>query len=169
MSNAKLIRTLTRAAAALAEIAAGLQTTVESLSAIEADPKVAAPKKIAGPKQAAKTEGENRRPGRQPAPRLKIKIMREHWKMSFQEFDAAIRAAYPEVSGAQIKELKEELRAIKEEKGIEIKRGRPAAAVEDAKIVRETPAKKKPADVVETPVKKIKNRAPKLDDSLTNF
>lgn len=166
MSNAKLIRTLTRAAAALAEIAAGLQTTVESLSAIEA-PSPA--KKIAGPKPAAKTEGENRRPGRQPAPRLKIKILREHWKMSFQEFDAAIRAAYPEVSGAQIKELKEELRAIKEEKGIEIKRGRPAATVEDAKVVRETPRAKKPTAAVETPVKKIKNRAPKLDDSLTNF
>lgn len=167
MSNAKLIRTLTRAAAALAEIAAGLQTTVENLSAIEAP---AAPKKITGPKPEKKDEKvEGRRPGRQPAPRLKIKIIRDHWKMSFQEFDAAIRAAYPEVSGAQIKELKEELRAIKEEKGIEIKRGRPAAAVEDAKIVRETPAKKKPADVVETPVKKIKNRAPKLDDSLTNF
>ena len=167
MSNAKLIRTLTRAAAALAEIAAGLQTTVESLSAIEAPAPAA--KKIAGPKPAAKTEGENRRPGRQPAPRLKIKIMREHWKMSFQEFDAAIRAAHPEVSGAQIKELKEELRAIKEEKGIEIKRGRPAAAVEDAKVVRETPREKKPAAAVETPIKKIKNRAPKLDDSLTNF
>lgn len=166
MSNAKLIRTLTRAAAALAEIAAGLQTTVESLSAIEAP---APAKKIAGPKQAAKTEGENRRPGRQPAPRLKIKILREHWKMSFQEFDAAIRAAHPEVSGAQIKELKEELRAIKEEKGIEIKRGRPAAVVEDAKVVRETPREKKPAAAVETPVKKIRNRAPKLDDSLTNF
>ena len=166
MSNAKLIRTLTRAAAALAEIAAGLQTTVESLSAIEA-PSPA--KKIAGPKPAAKTEGENRRPGRQPAPRLKIKVLREHWKMSFQEFDVAIRAAYPEVSGAQIKELKEELRAIKEEKGIEIKRGRPAATVEDAKVVRETPRAKKPTAAVETPVKKIKNRAPKLDDSLTNF
>lgn len=167
MSNAKLIRTLTRAAAALAEIAAGLQTTVENLSAIEA---LAAPKKITGPKPEKKDEKvEGRRPGRQPKPRLKIKIVRDHWKMSFQEFDAAIRAAYPEVSGAQIKELKEELRAIKEEKGIEIKRGRPAAAVEDAKIVRETPAKKKPADVVETPVKKIKNHAPKLDNSLTNF
>jgi hypothetical protein len=104
-----------------------------------------------------------------PAPRLKIKIVRDHWKMSFQEFDAAIRAAHPEVSGAQIKELKEELRAIKEEKGIEIKRGRPAATVEDAKIVRETPREKKPAAAVETPIKKIKNRAPKLDDSLTNF
>lgn len=167
MSNAKLIRTLTRAAAALAEIAAGLQTTVESLTAIEAP--TATTKKIAGPKQAAKTEGENRRPGRQPAPRLKIKILREHWEMSFQEFDAAIRAAHPEVSGAQIKELKEELRAIKEKKGIEIKRGRPAATVEDAKVVRETTVKKKPAAAVETPIKKIKNRAPKLDDSLTNF
>ena len=167
MSNAKLIRTLTRAAAALAEIAAGLQTTVENLSAIEAP---AAPKKITGPKPEKKDEKvEGRRPGRQPAPRLKIRIVRDHWKMSFQEFDAAIRAAHPEVSGAQVKELKEELRAIKEEKGIEIKRGRPAAAVEDAKIVRETPAKKKPAAVVETPVKKIKNHAPKLDNSLTNF
>jgi hypothetical protein len=168
MSNAKLIRTLTRAAAALAEIAAGLQTTVESLSAIEAP--AATPKKITGPKTEKNNEKvEGRRPGRQPAPRLKIKIVRDHWKMSFQEFDAAIRAAYPEVSGAQIKELKEELRAIKEEKGIEIKRGRPAATVEDAKVVRETPREKKPAAAVETPIKKIKNRAPKLDDSLTNF
>ena len=148
MSNANTARTLARIAAQLAAVAAQIQSAAVALGSDNkpTEKLLAAPANVTG-----------KRRGRQPAPMVKgIKIKREHWHMNFGEFKEAILADFPQVGGAQMKELIESLREIKAAKGIEIKRGRkPGGNVEDAKIVgeRRRAPKGEPRMVDVTPVR----------------
>lgn len=152
------IKQLRAIAGALAQ-ASHLLTSV--LDQLGAPAETSAPKKIGTTVKAKPaTENSTAQRGRKPAPRVQFKIKREHWSMNFSEFKNHVRSIHPTIPGAQIGELIEELRAIKEAKGIEIKRGRAAAQVEDAKIVKET---KRVPKVEPKPTKK--KTAPDFDFS----
>ena len=102
---------------------------------------------------------EKKSPGRQAAPDVKFKMLKRHLQLGLGEFETEVRAAHPNIPVAQMKSLREELRAAKDAAGIEIKRGpKPKAEVPEekkpvAKKVEVAPAKKetkKPAVIPPT-------------------
>ena len=143
MSNNRAIAQLKKAAETLGQLAETLRTVSASMEPAASEKKVAPAQKAA-----PKTATAEKKPGRQAAPDVKFKVLKKHLQMGLGEFETEVRAAHPNIPVAQMKKLREELRAAKEAAGIEIKRGpKPKAEVPEEK----NPAAKK---VVAAPAKK---------------
>lgn len=161
MSNNRAIAQLKKAAETLGQLA-------ETLRNVSASMEPTAEKKatVSAPKKVAEVTAE-KKPGRQAAPDVKFKMLKRHLQMGLGEFETEVRAAHPNIPVAQMKSLREELRAAKTEAGIEIKRGpKPKAEVPEVK----KPAAKK---VVAAPAKKEVNAktavAPKSKKDAAGF
>jgi hypothetical protein len=134
MSNNRAIAQLKKAAETLGQLAETLRTVSASME----------------PTSEKKTTmvSEKKSPGRQASPDVKFKMLKKHLQMGLGEFETEVRAAHPNIPVAQMKKLREELRAAKDAAGIEIKRG--------PKPKTEVPEEKKPLvkKVVAAPAKK---------------
>lgn len=164
MSNNRAIAQLKKAAETLGQLAETLRTVSASMEPAAATEKKAAPAQKAAPKNTAAVVSE-KKPGRQAAPDVKFKMLKKHLQMGLGEFETEVRAAHPNIPVAQMKKLREELRAAKDAAGIEIKRGpKPKAEVPEekkpaAKKVETAPAKKETKKPVVIPPAKKKDAA----------
>lgn len=148
-TNARTIAQLKKAADTLGQLAETLRNVSVNMEAAPQTPKIAAKKEVsAAPKKMAEVISEKKSPGRQAAPDVKFKMLKKHLGLGLGEFETEVRVVHPNISGAQMKSLREELRAAKAAAGIEVKRGpKPKAEVPEVK------ANKKPE--IKTVAKKV--------------
>lgn len=150
-NNARTIAQLKKAADTLGQLAetlrnvsVNMETTVPQKNTTVVKKEVSATPK----KTAAEVTVEKKSPGRQASPDVKFKMLKKHLHLGLGEFETEVRAVHPNISGVQMKSLREELRAAKAEAGIEIKRGpKPKVEVPEVKKVE---VKKVAAKKVET-------------------
>lgn len=161
MSNTSAIAQLKKAAETLGQLAETLRNVSTTMEQPTAEKKTAVPavKTSATKKTQVPAAAEKKSPGRQAAPEVKFKMLKRHLQLGLGEFEIEVRAAHPNIPVAQMKSLREELRAAKAAAGIEIKRGpKPKAEAPEekkpvAKKVEFAPAKKetkKPAVIPPT-------------------
>lgn len=151
-TNARTITQLKKAADTLGQLAETLRNVSVNMETAPQNPKVAAKKEVSvAPKKMAEVTSEKKSPGRQAAPDVKFKMLKKHLGLGLGEFETEVRAVHPNISGAQMKSLREELRAAKAAAGIEVKRGpKPKTEVPEIKVNKKPEIKAVVAKKVET-------------------